>query len=261
MHAKLKTEGKAAAVTDIRVYFPGTVVDRTMRWWLDQPSPEPGQMAARVAEIMGEEEVTAKETKDGIVRWKSPTDKQEVLETCIECVTRLEPILYQVAIPYDYEPALRFRVPMVIPYLDGMPQRIWLVGEIDLLTGKEDPVEGRWHEIWDLKMTKDNGYWRKSVGQLLFYDLAVRIMAGHYPMQSGLIQPMCTERKLTFLFTEEERRELLTHVMRYCSAVWSGSQRPNPSPGLCGRCDTRHACPIYALAPGSHRAPWPVVQA
>jgi len=259
-HAHLKDQGKKAPVTDIRVFFPGTVVDRCMRRWLEQEVPQPGQMAAWCAEIMETEERAARETKDGIVKWRSREDKAEVLANCIECLTRLEPILSRLVLPYDYEPAARFRVPLLIPYLDGSQQRIWLVGEMDLLTGC-DTRHGRMHEVWDLKMTADNGYWRKTTGQLLFYDLAVLLMAGRYPVRCGLIQPMCAQQELAFTFTGEQRRELLMHISRYCAAVWRRDFPLRPTTDRCGFCDTKHACPRYAGDGGGGRVPWPVLGA
>lgn len=257
-HAHLKEQGKRTPISDIRVFFPGTVVDRCMRRWLDQDSPQPGQMAAWCAQIMEDEERIARETKDGIVKWKGPDDKAEVLATCIECLTRLEPILTRLVLPYDYEPAVRFRVPLMVPYLDGTPQRIWLSGEMDLLVGAQ--VRGvREHEVWDLKMTTDSGYWRKTTGQLLFYDLAVLLLAGRYPLRCGLIQPMCKERELAFVFTDAQRRELLGHIAQYCSAVWRKEFPLRPTTDRCPWCDTRHACPRYAGDGGGGRVPWPVL--
>lgn len=253
-HAALKNQGKATPHADIRVFFPGTIVDRCMRRWLEQDDPKPGQMVAMCAEVLETEERVARETSDGIVKWRHSHDKEEVLANCSECLTRLEPILYQYVIPFQYEPALRFRVPITIPYLDGTPQRIWLVGEMDLFTRYEPR---RPKSVLDLKMTADDSYWRKTTGQLLFYDLAVRILEGAYPEDCWLVQPMCKERLLPFVFSEENRRELWTQIARYCTDVWRGDQALRPTTDRCGFCDTRHACPRFEAGRGF--IPWPVV--
>lgn len=257
MHANLKNQGKGSKVADIRIYFPGTVADRVMRRWLDQDSPQPGQMQAWVAQILEAEEQAALATGDGRVRWKHVGDKAEVLAAVTECVTKLEPLLARFVLPYNYEPAVRFRVPLVIPFLDGTPQRIWLVGEMDLLVGWEVPG-ARQHAIWDLKMTRDNSYWRKTAGQLSFYELVVFAWTGAYPVVSGLIQPLCDEPYKLFEFPDEDRRVLFGDVARYASAVWRKDFPLRPDPDKCPFCDTRHACPRYQPIPGTHRVPWTV---
>lgn len=240
--------------TDIRVYFPGTVVDLAMRKWLDQPEPEPGWMAAQVNTLLDQAESDAKSTGDGVVRWRTPTDKQDTRAWCLELVTRLEPILLDLVIPYAYTPAHRFTTQLTVPYLDNSPQTVHLIGEMDLLVRT---VEEPWRfRVWDLKGTADKNYWRKVTGQLLFYDLAVACMFGAYPEVSGLIQPMCEQQVLSFYFTAEHRMEALQQIVRYCQATWAGDVAPKDGTSGCDRCEVRHACVRYA-APAHGRVPWP----
>ena len=253
--AALKAKGLKSAVSDIRNYFPGTVVDVCMRRWLDREDQPPGSLAAMVDKILPEAEKDARESCDGIVRWKYPADRSEVLENCRTCLTRLEPILRELALPGRYEPAMRFRAALIIPYLDGSPQRVWLAGEMDLLT-EHAPKAFR---VWDLKMTANKDYWRKVTGQLLFYDRALWCMMGVFPENCGLIQPMCPEPVLWFQFTDQNRRELLASVVSYCRDVWLRDERPKADVEGCPQCEVKQACAKFAAPAASGRVPWPAV--
>jgi PD-(D/E)XK nuclease superfamily len=250
--AALKAEGKKSPVTNIRVFFPGTVADRVMRRWLCQPEQKPGEMAAMVGVIMDEEERIARETGDGVVHWRGPQDRDWVRDWCQQLVTQLEPILYERAVPFEYEPAWRFRLPLNVPYLDGSPQRVWVIGEMDLFVRHPGPVL----KIWDLKATADNSYWRKNVGQLVFYDLAAFLQFGQWTVECGLIQPMCREQVLRFILRDQDRRELLALVTSYCLDVWGKVQTLRLTSDKCGFCDVSHACPRYAVPAGHGRVPW-----
>jgi hypothetical protein len=254
-HAALKSEGKKSPVTNIRVFFPGTVADRAMRKWLCQDEQKPGEMAAMVDVIMDEEERIARETGDGVVHWRGPADRLWVRDWCTELVQRLEPILFELAVPLEYEPAWRFRLPLNVPYLDGSPQRVWIIGEMDLFTRQSVPA-GYLHRVWDLKATADNGYWRKNVGQLVFYDLATFLRTGSWTVECGLIQPMCNIPVLPFVFSDQDRRELLALVTSYCLDVWGKVQTLRPTSDKCGFCDVSHACPRYQVPGGHGRVPW-----
>jgi len=251
--AYLRSRGMKSPVTDIRPYFRGTVVDRCMRDWLCAEDQEPGGMAAMVDEVLDREEESARESGDGVVRWKSPADRDESRAWCRELVTRLEPILRRCVLPFDYEPALRFSVPLRVPYLDDSPQRVWLRGEMDLLVRDSQAR----HAVWDLKATENTDYWRKCVGQLVFYDIVVRVMTGAHPVGCGLIQPMCPEQVLPFVFTQQQRSEVVQRILGYCRSVWRGEHRPKEGTAGCSFCEVRHACPRYA-GQGRGRVAWPV---
>jgi PD-(D/E)XK nuclease superfamily len=253
--AALKAKGKKAPSTDIRNFFPGTVVDVCMRRWLDQDSPQIGEMTAMLDQVLVDAEHEAQKTGDGIVRWRHLGDRDEVRASCRELLERLEPILCELALDdsLDYVPARRFRAPLVVPYLDGSPQRIWLVGEMDLFTQtRSQPCQYR---VWDLKNTRNKDYWRKVTGQLLFYDLATFCLHGSWTSECGLIQPLCPERVLRFVFAEQNRRELLAAVTRYAADVWRNDQAPKATNEGCDRCEVRHACVRYASSTG--RVAWP----
>ena len=95
-------------VTDTRNFFHGNVVDLAMRRWLSQDDPQAGWMAAHVDELLEEAETVSRETGDGVIKWRDLGDKERVRLWCQELVVRLEPILFDLIIPYEYQPALRF---------------------------------------------------------------------------------------------------------------------------------------------------------
>jgi PD-(D/E)XK nuclease superfamily len=253
--AALKEQRKKAASTDIRNFFPGTVVDICMRRWLDQDSPQVGEMTAMLDQVLVDAEREAQETGDGIVRWRHLGDRDEVRASCRELLERLEPILVELALDesLDYVPARRFRAPLVVPYLDGSPQHIWIVGEMDLFTQtRAQPCQYR---VWDLKNTRNKDYWRKVTGQLLFYDLATFCLHRSWTVECGLIQPLCPEPVLRFRFTEQHRRELWSAVARYATDVWRKDDAPKLTTEGCDWCEVKHACIRFASAPG--RVKWP----
>lgn len=230
-------------VTDVRNFFHGNVVDQCQRLWLSQDPPEPGWMAAHVDEVMERAEVTARETGDGVVRWRTATDKAEVREFCRELVIRLEAILARYCLPFEWDPAVRFEVPITVNYLDGTPRKIHLVGEIDLLVRD---IQRRL-AIWDLKATANNSYWRKTIAQLTFYAIALRAQTGQWPVMMGLFQPMCDERVLPVTLTPEAIRETWARIERTAQDIWAGRLAPKADNDGCQWCPVHSACPKYKV--------------
>lgn len=224
---------------DIRNYFHGNVVDTCMRRWLAMDEPPFGWMQDNVAAVF--EEWT--HSSEGIVRWRSPGDRAETLEFCRELVTRLEPILMKYALPFTWYPAVRFDVPMKVLHPSGEMRTIQLVGEMDLLVRDS---EGR-RAVWDLKGTKDDGYWRKVAPQMAFYAIAVAIMTGKFPVMTGLIQPMCEQRVLPIAVTEQALREMGSRIERVARDIWLGRLAPKESNEGCAYCEVNHACPKYDI--------------
>jgi hypothetical protein len=239
-HAKsaLIRDGKRAKVSNIRNFWPGTVVDQAMRVWLDSPQPRPA-MADLIAEVMDSSQAQEKE-KGNVVRFRDAGDRDFVRSFCTDLVNRLEPLLEEHVLPYPYEHGKWFKVPLTIPGLDGQPRDILLTGEMDLLVDNDGPV------VWDLKGTADDQYYRKVVAQLTFYDLAVWASSGVKTRFAGLIQPMCTERVMAWVITDEARAQLLTRIERYAHGVWADERTCTDKTGTCHWCDVKHACPRYS---------------
>lgn len=249
--AYLVRERKKNPAQDTRNFFHGNVVDRIMRNWLDSDNPEPGLMPRMVDEYMEKCEQEVKEKEDGRIKWRHRTDKDDVREFCVELVKRLEPILFEEVIPYEYEPAKRFAVPIKARTIDGDEMRIILKGEFDLLV--RNPETG-FFRIWDLKATKDNSYWRKTFGQLIFYELAVYAMfpeVGGFAEKSGLIQPMCDEQVKAFTFSDDDRSKLFSDITRMAESMWKGDYAPKESATGCNNCVVKHACSKFKPLNGS----------
>lgn len=241
------------AIQDMRNFFHGNVVDLAMRTWLTQPKPEPGWMAAHIEEMFEKSLGSAKE-EGGVIRWKTPSDRAEVMEFCRELVIRLEVILTKFCLPFDWHPAYRFKVPLVIPYIDGEHSaQITLTGEIDLLVFAPD---GR-IAIWDLKGTANEDYYRKVMAQLVFYAIAVKASKaeklGRWPVKTGLIQPMCEQRIRAFDIEPDAIREMAGRIERVAHARWHGPLVPKVSDAGCDRCEVRHACSKFKTTAGQKR--------
>lgn len=238
MASHLGRTGAKSSVLDHRVFFRGTVVDRVMRWRLESPDATAGSMPDMVEEIMATELQKLKDDEEGIVKWKSATDRRESIDWCKELVTRLEPLLQQHVLPYEYETAKRFKVPVQIPYLDGRPTWIYLTGELDLLI-RDD--QGNWR-VWDLKGTADNSYWRKTLGQLIFYAVYVELGFGDYPVSTGFLQPMCDHQDPQFEFGPDDYAEMWVQITRMASDVWQKDHEMKKTSAGCSRCFVRQAC-------------------
>lgn len=218
-----------------------------MRRWLVQEHPELGQMLAWVDEMFTSEEAKARESGDGIVRWKHAGDKADALEFCRECVARLEPLLVKVCLPYDRDPAVRFQVPLEIPYLDGTPAVISLIGEIDLLVD----MGARGVIVWDLKATKDDHYWQKVKGQLVYYCIAVAVMrGGKWPSAAGLLQPMCEQPDPTWVFEAADYTQMFARIVSTCHDIWAGRLGPKADNAGCRYCEYRGMCPKFPKGRG-----------
>jgi hypothetical protein len=231
--------------TNIRNYFHGNVVDRLMRHWLDQEAPEPGWMLAHLDEQFTGSIEEAKETGDGVVKWRSRTDEGEVREFCAELVRRLEPLLTEHVLPYPYEPAVRFEAPVTVHGLRGEERQVLLVGEMDLLV---KPPDG--YEVWDLKATLDNQYYRKVLGQLTFYSWAVRLLHGQFPVRAGLIQPMCDIPRLPVDIDREALVQMASRIEKAARDMWAGNLAPKADNAGCSFCEVHQACPKFRAPRG-----------
>lgn len=254
MHDECPAKGELmrrhkSPTADIRDFFPGNVTDLLMRRWLEQEVPELGWMAAQVDEVFEESAAIAKRTGDGIVRWRGPNDKAETREFCRELVIRLEPILAKYALPFDWQPAKRFQVPITMTDDDGQQREIVLIGETDLLVRD---CAGR-IAVWDLKATRNNDYYKKVLGQLAFYALAVKAMTGELPVITGLIQPMCTQRVLPVSVGRDEVAQIVGRIEKVARDIMAGRLAPKADNAGCAYCQVRHACPKFKVAGKSGR--------
>jgi len=264
----LISEGKKSSVADVRIFLPGNVVDQAMRKWLSMDTRPRNWMATHVDEVMDEVEEKIKDGKSGVIRWKSKEDRREVREMCVECAMRLEPILNQLVTPYEFNPALRFETKLSIPGLDGEPTPILLVGEMDVLTKYQPPLPDISSDpdlavsafsrpefrVWDLKVTKDASYWRKTIAQLTFYDIACSCLFGSSAVEVGLIQPMVYSQPwLSFRPSDEDRTQMFTRIVNVAQSIMHKDYAPKDGSSGCGWCECRNACVKYATGPGTNK--------
>lgn len=226
-------------------------------------------MIAYAEAVMDREELAALESGDGVVVWKSKTDRKEVLEFLKELSHRLEPRLDELVIPYDFHPEFRFKFPILIPGLTGEPTPVFLVGGMDILTASNltwaemTQDDGTTIEVfqqspdtefglWDLKATKDKSYAMKTRGQLIFYDLCIELMFGKPASRVGILQPMVDDKYQgvrEFVFSADDRMEIMNRMIAMAHARWRGDIDVAPTDSPCFRCDASHACPKYKTPP------------
>lgn len=237
----LSRTGKKATLTDQRVFFPGTITDLVVRNWLrDDPRRNLGAMPSMVRTVMAEEEARVAES-GGQVRWKNLDDRAQVEADCIEGVTKIEPALMKFVVPFEYEVDKRFEATLKVPNLSGELESITLVGAMDILVSDR---HGRWW-VWDVKQTRNDDYWRKTKGQLVFYDLAVQLLFGQPTVRTGLLQPLCKKPVLPFEITDGERAEIRQRVIGMAQDMWSSNYPTAETTAPCGFCNVRHACPRF----------------
>lgn len=237
----LKRIGTKTGVQETRNFFHGNVVDRAMRNWLEDPIP--GKLVSSIDQHFEELESEIRTGDESILSWRDASDKDAVRAFCIELALRLEPILVEYVLPYDYQPAMRFKVPILIPDKNGKPRAVVLRGEFDLLLKNHESL----FEIWDLKATANNDYWRKTMGQLVFYDIAVMSMFEQSKSaRVGLFQPMCKLQIFEFVVTDQQRRELLQRLVAYAHSMWADERDTTENKNDCYGCEVAFACTKFA---------------
>lgn len=240
--------GNRASMADRRVFFPGNVTDRVVRDWLLE-GPEPGSMPSMVERIMDREFQVAHD-EGGKILWKNKDDRADVLRDCTTAVTKIEPLLVKYVLPFDYQADYSFRAPLEVPHPNGGYERITLIGKMDIIVRDGD---GR-YSVFDVKHTKDNGYWRKTIGQLSFYDFAVQIMFEQPTRITALFQPLCDEIVMPMQSSDQSRGELMQRVAGMARDIWTDDNTPRSDTKFCFNCDVKHVCSKFT--PVGKRLQW-----
>jgi hypothetical protein len=235
----LKKSGKANKLSDQRIFFPGTVTDRVVRDWLENdPYNNLGKMPSMVEETIIREKGIL-EAEGGVMKWKDAHDYGQTILDCQEAVRNLEPILVEKVLPYEYQADFHFKIPVLLPHPDGSMESIILNGAIDILVF--DPVTQTWR-IYDVKHTRSNDYWRKTQGQLGFYDFAIFAGFGQYSSEVALLQPLAAPQFKEISLDSRTRSVMMTAIMRMATEVWSEDRAPRIDNKLCNYCEVKHAC-------------------
>lgn len=231
---------KLATLDNKRNFFPGTVTDRVVRnWLLNSPAQNRGIMPDMVTETVDRERKTMADKGEGVVHWRDDEDRASIEADCREAVTKIEPVLMKYVVPFEYQPDFAFKAPVQLlnPVTNQM-ETVTLRGYMDILVRT---APDKWW-VWDVKHTKDNSYWRKTVGQLGFYDLAVELQFGTPTVQTGLMQPLCDQRVKPYKPSEQSRTELMARIYSMAKDIWRKDHTPKPVTSGCSWCPTKHAC-------------------
>lgn len=247
---KLIAEHKADENKNGRNFLPGRIIDLACRDWLDNPS---GSLVELTESSMLSAVKSAEDSEIETLIWKSKNDRSEVFQFCYDALEKLQPILEREVLPYDYEQAKWFNEPIKITDITGKVVTIHLKGEIDILI--RDPADMQW-VVWDLKGTKNPQYYRKCIGQLNFYGLAILAMFGELPKRSGIIQPAVEPQLVEFTFSKDERSKLLSDIIAMYHAVQKGDLLPKASYEGCSVCECRKACSKFQVTGLQIRSPF-----
>lgn len=239
----LTVSGSRKEARDQRLFLPGNVTDRVVREWLkNDPKGNVGAMPGMVSATLDKirEEILSKGER---VAWKPDlNDRKNIERDCIEAVKKIEPTLLRHVVPFEYEADFRFDAPLILPRRDGTKELINLIGYMDIIVRGDDGQI----RVFDVKHTKDSSYWRKTVGQLTFYDLAVMLLFKTKTSQTALFQPLCPKDVYPYLVTDQARSEMFQRVVRVVNDIWDGDNAPNDHNKFCGYCDVRMACSKFA---------------
>lgn len=249
----LKRTGNKAKLTDTRMYFPGTVTDRVVRDWLaNDPESHPGAMPGMVEEIMERERQTILAEGDNL-KWRDANDRLSVLKDCKEAVTKIEADLNEFVLPYKYDVDFKFQAPLMLPHPDGGMDQVLLIGYMDIIVKRELPDGSAQWYVYDVKHTKDEGYWRKTGAQVGFYDLASLIMFGQNLEEAALLQPLCKETYKDIPLNGESRSQLYQRIIGMATDNWLNDHTPRVDNTKCGYCEVKNACSKFQPIAGTKR--------
>ena len=234
----LTRTGKRATLENQRNFLPGNVTDRTVRYWLEQnPADNIGRMPEMVRETL-DQQVKEVQEQGGVIQWRDSADRKKVEEDCIEAVTKIEPHLLKYVVPFEFKPDFKFQAPLALPHPTGGTETVLLIGFMDILV-KDN--HGRYW-VWDVKHTRDGSYWRKTIAQLGFYDLAVELMFGQPMIRGGLMQPLCARPLVPYKPSDDSRAQLNTRIAGMARDIWLDDKTPRQDTKECNWCSVKHAC-------------------
>jgi len=230
-----------------RIFLPGTVCDLVQRRFLESEDQYRGQMADMVESVFGE----TVEKAESKIPWRGNPikDQEDVKAMCRQAVTRLEPWLFENVLPYEYQPEIKFKAHMEIPYIcgDGVRAPVIMIGGIDLAVRRPN---GKFR-LYDLKITSNASYMKQTLGQLTFYDLAWALIQEDFDHSEdwGFIAPLLDEFIIPVQVTQEDRQVMLSRIVKYAQGVWTDSWTPKADDANCGWCEARQYCEKFKVQP------------
>lgn len=255
-----QSQGHKSPAKNGRDFLPGTVCDRICRRLLEHEDPQPGMMLSWLDEVLDHH---ANHSEEYVIRWKGGDkrrDYQKVRDVCTKVLTNLEPLLFAMVIPKNYEAEVRFGFknspqPIIgVPGPDGVLRPVLLVGGIDILV--QDPHNTDWYGVYDLKATENDLYVQgATLAQLTFYAIAIKVLFGVYPQSLGFITPGCSQHFVPVTITQEEIAVMLSRIEAYCHGVWRNDWRPKEEidSDCTYQCPVSHACSLFQLPPAGQR--------
>lgn len=236
---KLVSEGKSHKARNGRVFLKGNLCDNAMRRWLEN-----GDFSIPIEAYL--KQIWEEHTGPGAqypIKWKSPTDQEEIVESTRIALADLEEVLREKVVPYKYEPEMRFTSTIGVPNPDGEISHIELFGAIDIAILYPDDTIG----IYDLKLSEDKGYITSSIGQLVLYDLAITNYLGKRPVKHGFFTPLLKKESVIDLdVTQEDRIQMAVDISQYALDYWSDNWNLTENVNDCYGCQVRHACPRWS---------------
>lgn len=229
-------------VTNVRNFLGGNLVDRVVRdWLLDDPINNLDAMPEMIPEYIKSVEKEATKKDGAFIKWHSTEDRDNVIKDGIEAVRRIQPDLEELVLPYEFQADYAFKTPVKVDVRGHGEVELMLNGFMDILV-KRAPQE---FSILDVKMTKNESYWKKTVGQLIFYDTSLILSEGVYGMHHALLQPMCKEQVKTFDVRNEDRMKMFQSISSYAADVLNENFAPTKETSICGNCDFKNACVLF----------------
>lgn len=229
-----------------RIFLPGTVLDLVQRKWLDSDNPQPGEMVDMVEKVFSD----VVEERESVIKWRGNPfhDQAEVKHDVRSAVKKLEPWLLANVIPYEYQPEVKFRAYMNVPYIcDDAFGIVKMIGGIDIVV-RDDQGKFR---LYDLKMTKNDAYIRSTLAQLIFYDLAWGVIQGdfYHAAEWGFVTPMLGEQMIPITVDRDDRAAMLSRIIKYAQGVWRDEWKPKADDAGCDWCEAKGTCQKFKQIP------------
>lgn len=238
--AKLYAEKRGETDKPSRNFLPGRIIDLVCRTWLDNPYN--GTMTELLDWAFEACIKEIKDSEDEMLRWRNGKDKSEVYTFCHNALVGLEPILEAKVRPFEYTQAQWFRTKIRISGIDGEPAEINLIGEKDIVVySSGDEI------VYDLKGTGNKDYWKKCIGQMVFYDLETFARTGKPPESVGIIQPAVTPNFVPIQVDAPMRQKLLSDIVAMYHATQKNEFPTVRNSSACSVCECKIACPKFDL--------------